>query len=90
MSYLVPGSCFIRGCLHLVSFSSTTDRVEPLAYGFLVLMMTLGLDIDWTFFFHFRYRRLLCTIPVTFYALALNPYIHIHRYTLFLIHIPFH
>ena len=42
MSYLVPGLCFSHYVLS-VSFSSSTDRVESLAYGFLVLMALLDL-----------------------------------------------
>ena len=81
MSYLVPGSCFIRGCVQSNSLPSLADRVEPVAYGFLVLM-TLELDIGWNFFsfllFLFCFTTLFVCDALCFQVLSriLNPLIY--------------
>ena len=61
-------------------FPSTTDRVEPVAYGFLLLMTN---NLDWTFFSSlcFHDRLSLRTIIVTFYAFKLQTSIDTHSYS---------
>lgn len=48
MSYFVPGLfLFLRMFVYVVSrFLRLTDCVEPMAYGFLVLIDSLGPDVD--------------------------------------------